>query len=475
MANIPDSVVDELIPKFRKGMDIQDRKYLGKTYPQCFVGKDAVTWLTQNSPAKTRKEAVELGNRIMAKGVFEHVVKEHNFKDKEYFYVLLPEKETPQKPSQSSAEKSLYARLGGNRAIAAVVDDFCDRIKCNEVILANPVVKDIFSRTIQPGFKHSVTSLMCQVTGGPEKYHGLGMREAHLGMKITDKEWDAFAADFKATLDKFKVPAKEQGELFALVSSLKPEIVTAHTLYDRLGGIAGIATVVNIFVDKFMSNSVLTANPHLKKYMDATNIPALKYYVTELVAMATGGPQKYTGRSMKAVHKDMKITDKEWDAFAADFKATLDQCKVPSKEQKELLQIVGSLKSDIVINPKPSLYERLGGSYAIALVVDDFVDRVRSDYVINNNPIVREENLKSLPASFKFLVTEFVCEKTGGPQKYTGKSMKEAHKHMKITDREWQQLIALLKQSLDKFKVGVQEQTELISALAPLKNDIVTA
>jgi hemoglobin len=45
------------------------------------------------------------------------------------------------------------------------------------------------------------------------------------------------------------------------------------------------------------------------------------------------------------------------------------------------------------------------------------------------------------------LVTEFICEKTGGPQKYTGKSMKEAHKHMKITDREWQQLVALLKVS----------------------------
>jgi truncated hemoglobin YjbI len=131
---------------------------------------------------------------------------------------------------------------------------------------------------------------------------------------------------------------------------------------------------------------------YLRRYQ-----PALKYYVTELVAMATGGPQKYTGKSMKPVHKDMKITEKEWEAFAADFKATLNECKVPAKEQNELFQIVGSLKPDIVMNPNPTLYERLGGSYAIALVVDDFVDKVRSDYVINSNPIVREENLKSLP------------------------------------------------------------------------------
>ncbi len=68
-------------------------------------------------------------------------------------------------------------------------------------------------------------------TGGPQAYTGRSMRESHDHLRITEKEWESFAGDFKATLDKFKVPEKEQGELFAIVGSLKSDIVTGELLY----------------------------------------------------------------------------------------------------------------------------------------------------------------------------------------------------------------------------------------------------
>ena len=64
--------------------------------------------------------------------------------------------------------------------------------------------------------------------------------------------------------------------------------------------------------------------------------------------MARGGPQKYTGRSMKNVHAGMGITNAEFDALAGDLKASLDKFKVPTQEQQELLAIVGSTRADIV-------------------------------------------------------------------------------------------------------------------------------
>ena len=78
----------------------------------------------------------------------------------------------------------------------------------------------------------------------------------------------------------------------------------------------------------------------------------LKYRVTELVCEVTGGPQKYTGRSMKDSHKHLNITEKEWDAMVADFKVTLNKFKVPEKEQGELIGIVATTKADIVMAPK---------------------------------------------------------------------------------------------------------------------------
>jgi hemoglobin len=72
---------------------------------------------------------------------------------------------------------------------------------------------------------------------------------------------------------------------------------------------------------------------------------------------------------------------------------------------------------------KPSLYDRLGGVYSIATVVDDLIDRVMSDARLNANPLVDEAHHRVPPAGFKYLVTEMVCWATGGPQKYSGKSM----------------------------------------------------
>jgi hemoglobin len=69
---------------------------------------------------------------------------------------------------------------------------------------------------------------------------------------------------------------------------------------------------------------------------------------------------------------------------------------------------------------QPSLYERLGGIYSIATVVDDFIDRVMNDPRLNANPAVNEAHHKVPPAGFKYLVTEMVGWAAGGPQKYTG-------------------------------------------------------
>ena len=86
---------------------------------------------------------------------------------------------------------------------------------------------------------------------------------------------------------------------------------------------------------------------------------------------------------------------------------------------------------------KPTLYERLGGVYSIAAVVDDFIDRVMNNPILNANPAVDEAHHRVSAAGFKYYVTEMVCWATGGPQNYTGRSMLESHKHLKITENEW--------------------------------------
>ena len=114
---------------------------------------------------------------------------------------------------------------------------------------------------------------------------------------------------------------------------------------------------------------------------------------------------------------------------------------------------------------EPSLYERLGGVYRIATVVDDFIDRIMVDPRLNANPLVDEAHHRVPPAGFKYLVTEMVCWATGGPQQYTGRSMRESHEHLKITAAEWEAFLDDFQQTLDQFEVPEGERK--LSVFAP--------
>ncbi len=127
--------------------------------------------------------------------------------------------------AEEEATPSLYDRLGGVYSIAAVVDDFIERVLVNETLNANQAVDHARSVVPKAGLKYRVTEMVCQVTGGPCVYTGRSMLDAHAHLNITEKEWDAMVEDFVASLNHFKVPEKEQKELLALVGTTKGDIV----------------------------------------------------------------------------------------------------------------------------------------------------------------------------------------------------------------------------------------------------------
>jgi hemoglobin len=121
--------------------------------------------------------------------------------------------------------KSLYERLGGVYAIAAVVDAFIDRIMADPRLNANAKVDEAHHRVSRAGFKYLVTEQVCAAAGGPQRYTGRSMLDSHAHLGITEAEWHVFLDDLRETFDKFGVPAGEQGELLAIVESTKKDIV----------------------------------------------------------------------------------------------------------------------------------------------------------------------------------------------------------------------------------------------------------
>jgi hemoglobin len=119
-------------------------------------------------------------------------------------------------------EPTLYQRLGGRDALKGVVDDFVANV------VADPRVNARF-KGLQPAavakLQTNLADQICDATGGPCAYLGRDMKTAHAGMRITDAEWSATVEDLVKSLNKFKVGAKEQQELLAILGPMKKDIV----------------------------------------------------------------------------------------------------------------------------------------------------------------------------------------------------------------------------------------------------------
>lgn len=113
-------------------------------------------------------------------------------------------------------------------------------------------------------------------------------------------------------------------------------------LYDRLGGQDAIRAVV----DEFVAN--VQANPQINAMFANADIPNLKTKLADQICQETGGPCKYTGKTMRDVHTGMNIKDSDFDALVSDLVKALDKFKVPEREKGELLKALEAMRADIV-------------------------------------------------------------------------------------------------------------------------------
>lgn len=119
-------------------------------------------------------------------------------------------------------DKSLYARLGGYDAIAAVADNLLPRLT------SDPLLGRFWAHRSEDGLrreKQLLIDFLCSSAGGPLLYTGRDMKTSHRGMRISEADWSNFLGHLKATLDHFGVPQQEQGDVLAFINTTRGDIV----------------------------------------------------------------------------------------------------------------------------------------------------------------------------------------------------------------------------------------------------------
>jgi hemoglobin len=257
----------------------------------------------------------------------------------------------------------------------------------------------------------------------------------------------------------------------------------SNSIYTRIGGVHKIAQVVDTWVTSGKNDSVLMANKNFSATYGSFPVPAIDFLLTSYICSKTGGPQVFG-----SAYDTLGVV--KWFAFTPDqsvrqmdlLVGALKKAGCDAQSSTDFLNwFMDAAQKATPVEPGPelvgstTLYGRLGGFVPISVVVDDFVNHLAADKTIGSNP----NTVKSLTdghvtiPGLKYLVTEQLCEAAGGPWKYSGKPMVEAHKGLNISDKEWLAGTKILIGSLNKYHVPAKEQGQILAVVASTKGDIV--
>lgn len=231
-------------------------------------------------------------------------------------------------------------------------------------------------------------------------------------------------------------------------------------------------------------DKVMLMNPRFKEGVESTPVQFVNFIVTDFVnGIAMGHVMGAENHMCAQVEKWFDLTPQQEMRHVELATKAFMEAGIPKAETAELL----NLYREVVAKAKPmkpmaepledktSLYARLGGIVPITMVIDTFVNKLATDPVIGANPHVAKSlsTGKVTAAGLKFLLEQQVAQAAGGPFKYTGRTMKEAHQGLMISEQEWESGAKILMSVLDMYKVPEKEQGELMKVVASLHNDVV--
>ncbi len=277
-----------------------------------------------------------------------------------------------------------------------------------------------------------------------------------------------------------------------------PQPASAATLYERLGGVFGIAPLVDGLVDRLWDNKTLLANPQFVAVRRELQKPVVKFLLTASVCHAAGGPEQDLGQSLLTFRFSLRLTEDDWLAVWPDIEATIERSRISAELRPVVLNEIAHLKGQIVMATRPvvtggsrppsrlgdvsedpdeqrqTLYLRLGHSVGIAGIVDVFVERMLMNKTITANPDIKAAAARVTTAGLKYQLTALLCQATGGPERYVRHPVLPRGTTVRVGELEWSAMLAEMRQAMAMRYVGQMEQDELLALVGTVKRQVVT-
>ncbi len=266
----------------------------------------------------------------------------------------------PTTPIVTRKGDTLWERLGGERNVTRIVNDFVDAaIKDRDVNFFRDGKHKMTPDQIRTMKRH-MALLASAVSGGPDQYPGKSMKRVHLGMRITDDEFDAFLKHLKIAMIRHDIGREDVDRIMEAAKSTRKDIVEPRavagakllpppaTLWARLGEAKGVTRIVDDLVEAAVKDPKVNFDRGGKFRMTPERVAEVKKQMVRLTSALGEGPFKYEGRRMLPAHKGMGITNDEFDAFVSHLKIVLTKHGVGGQDRDLILKAVGATRKDIV-------------------------------------------------------------------------------------------------------------------------------
>eukprot|EP00659_Diplonema_papillatum_P013666 gene13666-21024_t len=366
---------------------------------------------------------------------------------------------------------TLFESLGGAPAVSAAVDKFYAKV------LADPRVNTFFDKVDMRKQRTMQKAFFTFAFGGPAKYNGRSMRDAHRTLVkdkgLSDVHFDAIVELLGQTLKELGVSDSDIAGAAEVANSVRNDVLCkSEKLYDRLGG----AAAVNAAVDKFFAK--VLADPRVNSFFDNVDMQKQRTMMKVFLTFAFGGPGKYNGRSMRDAHrvmvKDKGLSDSHYDVIVSLLGQTLKELGVPASDVREAAAIANSVRDDVLCKGedlKETLFARLGGAAAVNAAVDKFYAKVLADARVSH--FFDKVDMKKQRAMQK----AFFTFAFGGPAQYNGRSMREAHralvKDKGLSDVHYDAIVSLLGQTLKELGVADCDVAAAAAVANSVRDDVL--
>jgi hemoglobin len=258
--------------------------------------------------------------------------------------------------------KTLWDRLGGEENVKRIADEWVDAMANDKAVNLTRDGKYPMGPAQLAAMKNSIVKLASDVGRGPFKYPGRTMLATHRGMGITNSEFDATLAHLQKALIRNQVEAADVSFVVAAINTTRINIVSKEDPVDRpgpgeggptsfwklLGGEEKVTKIVGDWVDRMIADTKVNMTRNGKYPMTPEKIAKKKSMMVDMASQALGGPRAYTGPRLLPIHKDMDITDAEFDAALADLKLALAENGVPPGLVTGIYQLIAGRRGDFV-------------------------------------------------------------------------------------------------------------------------------